>query len=150
MFRRHIELAISKAQSDAQRDALHPIVLIAAALDEQEQTFEARMNASKAARGEGPTRLSKSKRSEVDRYAADAREMGEEQLREFAELDDPWLIVFSLHAGMVHDVDFWSKPDPGGHPSDAVIVREFLQAKIELRDALAAYLAQFPGSEDDD
>lgn len=145
MFERYIQLAVSKTTTDEELAALHPIVAIASELDKQERTFEARINASKAARGEGPTKVSKAKRQEIDQYAADAMEMAAEQLKEFALLDNAWAIIFTLHIGLDSDAKFWSKAHLKAHPSDAAIVQEFAGAKTRLRDALAAYLGQFPG-----
>lgn len=150
MFQRFLELAATKAQTDEELQALRAILPLAAELDGQEQTFGARMDASKAARGEGPVKVGRAKRQELDGYARDAQEMEDAQLEEFARLDAPWLIVHALHAGLGSDLGFWSKPMPGVHPSDAGIIREFVTAKRELRDALAAWLARFPEPDDGD
>jgi len=147
MFERCIQLAISKAATDGECAALHSMVAIASELDEQERSFEARINASKAARGEGPTKVSKAKRQEIDQYAADATEIAAEQLKEFAALDNAWTIIFALHIGLESDTKFWSKAHLKAHPSDTAIVQAFADAKTRLRDALAAYLRQFPSSE---
>ena len=133
MFERCIQLAVSKAATDGELAALHPIAAIASELDEQERTFEARINASKAARGEGPTKVSKAKRQEIDQYAADAVEIAAEQLKEFAALDNAWTIIFALHMGLDSDTKFWSKAHLKAHPSDAAIVQAFADAKIKLR-----------------
>ena len=147
MFERCIQLAVSKAATDGECAALHPLVAIGSELDEQERSFEARINASKAARGEGPTKVSKAKRQEINQYAADAMEIAAEQWKEFAALDNARTIVFALHMGLESDTKFWSKAHLKAHPSDAAIVQAFAGAKTRLRDALAAYLRQFPGSE---
>jgi len=149
MFRRCLELAVTKAGSDARRNALLPIVPIAAELDGQEWSFEARINAAKAARGEGPTKLSKKKREEIDQYALDAKEIEEAQIKEFSAADDPWLIVFALHMALENDIGFWSKSFPKENPEESAIVQAFLQAKTRLRDALASYLEQFPDQSDE-
>jgi len=143
MFERYIELAASKAATDEELTTLRQIIVIASELDVQERTFETRINANKAARGEDPTKLSKAKREEIDQYAADATEMAAEQLKQFAALDSAWEIVFALHRGLDTDVKFWSKAHLKAHPLDGPIVREFARAKARLRDALAAYLEQF-------
>ena len=147
MFERCIQLAVSKAATDGECAALHPLVAIGSELDEQERSFEARINASKAARGEGPTKVSKAKRQEINQYAADAMEIAAEQWKEFAALDNARTIVFALHMGLESDTKFWSKAHLMAHPSDAAIVQAFADAKIKLRDALAAYLGKFPGGE---
>ena len=147
MFEQYIKLAVSKAATDVEVAALHPITAVASELDEQERTFEARINASKAARGEGPTKVSKAKQQELEQFAADAKEMAAEQLNEFAALDNAREIVFALHMGLDSDTGFWSKAHLNAHPSDAAIVQEFANAKTTLRDALAAYLDQFPDNQ---
>lgn len=147
MLEQYIKLAVSKAATDVELAALHPITAVASELDEQERTFEARINASKAARGEGPTKVSKAKQQELDQFASDAKKMAAEQLNEFAALDNAWAIIFALHMGLDSDTRFWSKAHLNAHPSDAAIVREFAIAKTKLRDALAAYLDQFPDNQ---
>ena len=147
MFEQCIKLAVSKAATDEEFAALHSIVATASELDEQERSFGVRVNSSKAARGEGSTKVSKAKQREIDQYAADAMEMAAEQLKEFAALDKAWPIIFALHMGLDSDTKFWSTLHLKAHPLDAAIMQEFAGAKIKLRDALAAYLAQFPGDE---
>ncbi len=146
MFERSIRLAASKAATQDEQDALAPVIVLAHELDEQERGFEARIEASKAARGEGPVRLSRSKREEVDRYAADAAEMAAQQLEVYETLGASG-IVFALHMGLDSDVAFWSKAHLKAHPSDAAIVKAFADAKARLRDALAAHLERYPGEE---
>jgi hypothetical protein len=148
MFESYIKIAESKAATDKEAALLREICAVASELDEQERSFEERINQSKAARGEGPTKLSKAKRKEVDQYAADAAEMANEQLTEFQSLDGAWTIIYALHAGLASDVRFWSKVHLKGHPAEAPIVQEFAAAKAKLRDALAGYLKAFPGDED--
>jgi predicted nucleic acid-binding Zn-ribbon protein len=145
MFSRYIEVAAAKASSEEERESLRAIQAAASRLDEQERTFEARINASKAARGEGPTKLSKAKRREVDQYAADAAEMADEQLRTFSALDHAREVITALHGGLRADVRFWSKAPDMAHPSDRPIVEEFTLAKKDLLAAMSAYLQKFAG-----
>jgi hypothetical protein len=146
MFEHSVKLAIHKAATEQEHLALRSVCAVAVALDEQERTFEARINESKARRGEPPTQLSKAKRQEVDQYARDAEELTKEQLRQFEALD-AWAIVFSLHMALETDARFWSKAHLKAHPSDASIIQDFAQAKADLRDALASFLEQFPHNE---
>jgi hypothetical protein len=146
VYERYLEIAASKATSEAERDTLRGVVAVAAKLDEQERNFESRINASKAARGEGPTRMSKAKRQEVDQYAADAEELADERLREFAALDRARDIALALRAGLRMDVQFWSKAPLKAHPADRALIEEFAAAKKALLDALSAYLQKFTGS----
>jgi|GEM_PF-1507882 len=141
--KRYIELAASKAATDEELAVLRPIIAIASELDEQDRTFEARINASKAARGESPTKLSKAKRQEVDQYAADEMEIADKQLKVFESFSSAHPIIFALHMGLETDVKFWSKAHLKAHPSDSAILHEFTRAKVKLLDALAAYLLQF-------
>jgi hypothetical protein len=146
MFARYIEVAAAKASSEDELESLRAIQAAASRLDEQERTFEARINASKAARGEGPTKLSKAKRQEVDQYAADAAEMADEQLRTFSAFDHAREVISALHGGLRADVRFWSKAPAMAHPSDRPIVEEFTLAKKELLAAMSAYLQEFTGA----
>jgi hypothetical protein len=143
MFARYIEIAADKASSEDEREALRAVLAAARRLDEQDRTFESRINASKAARGEGPTKLSKAKRREVDQYAADAAELADEQLQIFATLDHAREVVVALHAGLKADVRFWSTAHRMAHPSDRALVEEYTLAKKELLTAMSAYLQKF-------
>ncbi len=147
MYKRYIELAASKAATDEELEVLRSIIDIASELDEQELTFEARINANKAARGESPTRLSKAKLQEIDQYATDAMEIENKQPGEFKTFSCAQPIIFALHMGLDSDVKFWSKIHTKAHPSDCSIVQEFARAKARLRDALATYLEKFQGDE---
>ena len=147
MFEQFIQLAVSKAATDEEIAALLPIVAAASDLDEQERTFAARIHASKAARGEAPTDVSKAKHQELDQLAADAMDMAAAQLKGFAALDGAGSIIFALHMGLVSDAAFWAKAHLKAHPSDAAIVQAFSGAKARFRDALAAYLDRFPPDE---
>lgn len=145
MYGASIELAISKARDDAEREALRPVLAAAIALDAEERTFPARIDANKALRGEGPTKLSKRKRAEVDSYAEDARELEAQQLGQFAEMNTASEILACLAAGLAGDIVFWSKAHTKAHPSDAPLVAAFAQAKVALHDAIAAFEARHRG-----
>jgi hypothetical protein len=141
MYRASVELAITKASSAAEKSALLPVLSAARALDEEERTFPDRIEANKALRGEGPTKLSRRKRKDVDAYAEDARVAGAEQLAQFSELESAASILSCLKAGLDADIAFWSKAHEKAHPSDAPLVIAFTQAKVSMRAAIVAFVA---------
>ena len=143
MYQRLIELAVSKASSNAEFDALRRVLFAAVAVDEEDRTFAERIDANKALRGEAPTKLSKRKKAEVDGYAADANELEAQQLAEFSSLESAESVVFCLKMALDGDVRFWEKAHEKGDPADAPIVQSFAAAKVRLRDSMAAYLSEF-------
>src|SRR5688572_8513045 len=108
MYRASVELAIAMAATDAEKSGLQPVLAAARALDDEERTFPDRIAANKALRGEGPTKLSRRKRDEVDGLARDAEAAAAEQLARFADLPNARAILASLKGGLDADVAFWS------------------------------------------
>ena len=143
-----IEIAISKAASPAQRDMLGSMLPLAVRLDTVEAGFEAKINASKASRGEGPTKLSKSEREELEALAQDERELENEQLEECRALPRATQVIAVLHAGMESDLPFWEQTVHQVHPSDARVIRELVEAKTELFESMARFLGVYPESEE--
>jgi len=143
MFRPFVELAISKASSDSEIAALNHVLEAATVLDEEERTFGNRMNANKALRGEGPTKLSKRKRSEVGSYAADANELEAQQLKDFASFERGAAIIASLAPSLRADIEFWESSYKMAHPSDVPIVQAFVAKKACLFEAMGRYLSEY-------
>ena len=142
MFERAVRIAISKAGSPAEADALTKLVPSACRVDEQERTFEERINRNKALRGEPPTKMSKRKKADIDSYAADANEMTANQLLQFEALDSAASVIKCLEMAMVHDIAFWSQAQGKAHEADRPLVRDFAAVKIDLQNAFSAYLAE--------
>ena len=143
MFAPSIQLALTKAQSSAELAAVQALLTTAAALDAEEASFAGRMQANKAARGASQIKVSKAKRQALAQYAADAEAIVAEQLQAFAALDRAADIIFALHMGLQSDCEFWAQAQHKAEPEDAATVQAFVGAKIQFRDALAAYLTQF-------
>lgn len=144
MFRSFVELAISKSANGRERLALNPVLEAANALDEDERTFGERINANKALRGEGPTKLSRRKRADVESYSTDARELEDQQLREFAAFERGSAIVACLATALGTDIKFWQASYKHAHPSDVSIVQAFVARKAALHQAMKNYLSEFP------
>jgi hypothetical protein len=141
MFAPFIELAASKARSTDERHRLAELLVHAVRLDDVEAGFESRINASKAARGEGPTRLSTARRAELEAYADDARALEGRQLLELRSMADASEIIAVLHAGMEPDVAFWKRAHVHTHPADAPVVQELVDAKARLFESMGRFLA---------
>ena len=146
MFAPSIQLALTKTHSSVELAAVQALLATAAALDAEEASFAERMQANKAARGAGQMKVSNAKRQALAQYAADAEEIAAEQLQAFAALDRAADIIFALHMGLQSDCEFWAQARHKVEPEDAATVQAFVRAKIQLRDALAAYLTQFPSA----
>ena len=143
MFARLIELALSKASSDAEVDALRPVLAAAVALDEEEQSFGDRIDSNDVQRDEAPAKLSKRKRAELDGYATDALKMESRQLEEFSEFESSSSIVSCLKTALDCDVSFWTRAHERCHAAETKVVKDFAAAKIHLRDAMVGYLSTF-------
>jgi hypothetical protein len=143
MFRPIVELAISKASCDLEVAALNSVLEAAIALDEEERTIGDRIDANKALRGEGPTRLSKRTRSEVDSYASDADAFQAQQLEEFAGFERSSTIIACLAPGLQADVAFWQSNCTKAHPSDVPLIQQFASKKETLCKAMGSYLSVY-------
>jgi hypothetical protein len=116
-------------------------MLLAEDLERIESGFEDKINASKAARGEKPTHLSKARKAQVRGYADDADAMQKEQLALFeAELTSREILT-ALYAGLQSDLQLWNGAAKHTHPSDMSVVEEFVVAKRRLFESLANCLA---------
>ncbi|MCW5658491.1 MAG: hypothetical protein KIT60_12370 [Burkholderiaceae bacterium] len=146
MFASALRIALGKAQGCASAAALSRALLAAESLETIEANFESSINASKAKRGEKPTRLSKSRRSQIDQYTADGAAFQAQQLTEFETALSASQIVAALAAGLASDLQFWSNAAKYTHPDDLPVVNELVSAKRELHVALKAFLACTPES----
>ena len=146
MYVQALQIAISKADGTASEAALRQALLRAEALAQVESQFETRVNASKASRGEKPTKLSKSRKAEVDGFATDAAALQAEQLAMFKSGSSSREIVASLKSGLDSDLKFWSTAVKHTHPGDLSVLQEFVNAKRELRDALTLCIDGSPSS----
>jgi hypothetical protein len=140
MFVKAIQLAMSKNDDSVPAAELAAALGKAEALARLEATFETDINASKARRGEMPTRLPKSRQSEIDGYSADARVMEAGQLASFETERSARQIVSTLRAALNADLKFWSTATKHTHPGDLQTVQNLVTAKADLRDALGQCL----------
>ena len=140
MFSPALRIAIGKASAPEEVRALENALAKADALARIEAAFEAKINASKAARGEGPTKLSRAKREELSDLAEDQKALLAQQLVEFDALTSANEIVTALKAGLRSDLQFWSGAAKHTHPGDLPVVEEFVNAKREMLAALNDFL----------
>jgi hypothetical protein len=140
MFVRAIQLAISKDDHSVPTTELAVALGKAENLARLEASFESDIDASKARRGEKPTRLPKPRQSEIDGYAADASAMEAGQLASFQTDRSARQIVATLRSALNADLKFWATATQHTHPGDLRIVQDLVAAKVDLRDALAQCL----------
>jgi hypothetical protein len=142
MFSPALRIALTKTSAPDELEALGKALAKADALERIEAAFESKINASKARRGEGPTRLSKGKRQQLGALAEDEVASRAQQLFVFEEAGSANEIATALRAGLRSDLQFWSGAAKYTHPEDLPVVEEFVNAKRELLGALNDYFKQ--------
>ena len=141
MFAPSVRIALSKACSPGDRADIATILERAEVLDAVESAFESKINASKAARGEGPTKVSSARRAQLNALAEDERQTQKEQVIALEAL--PVIaIVRVLHSALQSDVSFWTKNARHAHAADMHVVQEFIDAKVQLFESLGSFLAK--------
>ena len=138
-----IQIAMSRADTVEVVDLLTEMERLARDLWEFESTFEERINANKALRGDKPSQLGKKRREELKDYEKDAAEIDSELTQDLALMESPEEIIRVLHPGLQQDVCFWEQAHKHTHSADVPIVMEFLQMKRRLLDAMAMFLARY-------
>ena len=144
MILRKFVRAIDNAVHPELRAELERLLPLVSELGELDRSFVERINASKAARGEGPTKLRRSQREEVAGYAKDAEEIDDQWLRDFGHLPGE-SIVWALASALKGDVGFWSGAGlKHTHPADRHVVEATLAPKEELLRRLQELAERFP------
>ena len=146
MYVEALQIALSKTADSAWRRLLEQALHKAEVLALVESQLEAKINASKASRGEKPTKLSKSRRAEIDSFDNDAACLHVEQLARYKSESSAREIVATLKSGLDSDLKFWSSAAKYSHPRDLPTVQEFINAKRELRESLALCLTSYSAS----
>ena len=135
-----LQVALTKARTGEEQRSLERLVALATQLDRVEADFEHKINASKALRGEAPTKLTKAQRERLAELAADERELEAEQLVDLEVLSSAREIVEALHLGMEDDIRFWGQTKKHAHAADWPVIEELVSAKNALFQAMAEYL----------
>lgn len=145
MFSKALRIATTKAASDAEAADLARCLACADELESVQTAFESRLGASKAARGEKPTALSKGKRAQIAGYAEDASDIEQETLAHFENRTAAREILALLHTALEGDLLFWRGVVKHAHPADQSIIESLVGAKQQLLDELAAFGANQQG-----
>lgn len=140
MFVPALRLALTKIDGTVSPEALACALVDAASLERIESEFEAKINGSKVARGEPPTQLFRSRRTQIEQYTADAAALEAEQLAAFDEMSCITIATI-LKSGLDTDVQFWTNAAKHTHPADLLVVEELVNAKRALQKSLASCLA---------
>ena len=138
-----LEIAISKAPDEKSRAALQAMKPALAAVVQSEATFVQRIEASKTARGEGATKLSKRKKQEVDGYQSDAIELGRKHTESLKKFERPDTIIRIIQSGLAQDIEFWGENLKHVHQAELPIVQENLAVKRKLLGETNTFLAEF-------
>jgi hypothetical protein len=137
MYVQALQIALSKNVDSAWHELLEQAKAKAETLALVESQFEAKVNASKASRGEKPTKSSKARRAEIDSFDVDAAALDADLLSQYSSEFSARQIVATLESGLESDLKFWSSAAKHSHPDDLPTVQEFIDAKRELRESLA-------------
>jgi hypothetical protein len=146
MYVQALQIALSKNVDSVWHKLLEQAITKAEMLALVESQFEAKVNASKASRGEKPTKLSKSRRAEIDSFDVDAATLRVDLLAQYKSEFSARQIVATLKSGLDSDLKIWSSAAKHSHPDDLPTVQEFVNAKRELGESLAHCLAGCPSS----
>jgi hypothetical protein len=143
-----LEIAIANTTDPAAKSMLAELAPTFERVCQLNETFPARINANKAARGEAPTKLPKQKREELAGYDQDAIDLERTLTNDYRTLAGP-SIIHSMSYALETDLKFW-----GGamlkhaHPSDRVLIEEVVEAKRQLQNQFKHFLARFPANHD--
>lgn len=146
MFAQALRIALAKTNGSEPVTALGQALGDAELLARVESEFEDRINASKASRGEKPTKLSKARRAQVDEYSNDAATLQAEQMTVFDSKLSAIEIVTALKAGLDSDLQFWANAAKYTHPAELPLVQELVDAKVALQASLARCLSGWSNS----
>lgn len=142
-----VQIAFEKTTSPAEREMLGQALSLAHRLDLIEASFEGKINASKAARGEAPTKLSRSERDELQQLYQDEKELELQQLAELQSLSSAAEVVVALHMGLESDLSFWKHTKGHVQGGDVAIIRELVDAKSSLLESLSQFLKAYPATD---
>lgn len=142
----HLRIALEKARTDEEKEALEAILPSVLALERYEATLIERIHASKAKRGEEPTRLRKGKREEIDSYAQDAIEIDKEVVKELQKMNSAKEIVDIFRSPLKTDIQYLEGTLKYYHPDELHLGEEGLTLKRQLSSAIDAFLEAHPGN----
>ena len=143
------QIAMSKAPDEKTRAALLAMQPVFEAVVNFNATFVERIEASKTARGEGPTKLSKKKKQEVSGYERDAIEMESKHTENLKRFERADTIIRILYSGLESDVKSWEKSLKYFHQAELPLGQECVAVKRKLLEEMRKFLAEF-GLKDDD
>ena len=138
-----LEIAISKAADEASRAALQAMKPALEAVILSDSTFVQRIEASKIARGEGRTKLSKRKQQEVSGYERDAIELGRKHTENLKKFERADTIIRIVQGGLTQDIETWEKNLKYIHEAELPIVQENMAVKRKLLEETNQFLAEF-------
>jgi hypothetical protein len=135
-------IAANKAKTPNERAALEALAELAGSYEKADDSFPIRINASKAARGEKPTKVSSSMRVHLSALEDDRRTTDDDLARQFRALPNATSVVRSLHYAMSDDLPRAEKMLKHFHPGDLLIGKDMVERKSQLVVGMAAFLAE--------
>lgn len=139
-----VRVAIAKASDPIDLAALQNVEAAARALEHAEASFEDRINANKALRGESPTMLSRGRQTQLDGFTADQIESDRELTEQLSRLESSYAVIEALHFGLTQDIPRARSMLKHYHPADYLLGEELVNLKEKLVVAMSSYLTQRP------
>ena len=137
-----LRIAIENAPTPEAGAALRALEPLFSEVVAFESSFKKRIEASKIARGEEPTRLRKAKRTEVASYEQDAIEAERALTESFKSLSSA-TIIRSICSGLSSDLMFWKSALRHFHQAELPIGQEKVMLTEKLLKVMNAYLVEF-------
>ena len=145
MKRIYFRIAAEKAKTPSARAALEALAELAASYEEADDSFPERINASKAARGERPTKVSQSMREHLSSLEDDRRMIDDDLARQFRVLPSASSVVRALHYAMSDDLPRAEKDLKQFHPDNFLLGKDMVERKSQLVNGMAAIVAEHAG-----
>jgi hypothetical protein len=138
----YFRIAADKAKTPSARAALEALAELAASYEEADDSFPERINASKAARGERPTKISPHMREHLSSLEDDRKALDDDLARQFRALSSASSVVRALHCAMSDDLPRAEKNLKHFHPADLLIGKDLVERKSQLVNGMAAFLSE--------
>lgn len=144
MNSQYLHIAKSKTNDPIEAEMLNRIADIAHEYDVFEQSFTERVNTNKSRRGEGPTKLPKSKRDTLSSMEADRSDTQNRIAQQFDAYSSPQPIVRSLYKTFYNKLPRMREYLKHYHPDDLSLGEDRINLIERFVTAMESYLEQYP------
>lgn len=142
-----IALAAEKTSDPKAREHLKRIEVLARELVVLERGFPSKIAASKARRGEEPTKLKKGEKAMLAEFDEDVANIDQEEAMEhFKNASNAREILESLAFELPGSPKDWSFMLPKAHPADRVLIEEVVSVQRAIDEEMKKYLETYPST----